>query len=601
MRSFFANMTIRFQLFFLSGVLVLALIGTNAFGIIALQHGEENMKNMAEIASTKMSQIAADSESTQEALGNQAEAIRRLGLANDAIVTFSNLRYWLTDLAVSLQNASEQNANVEKKKLSGLLNAIKLINPSAGQKITKNVEEIYDTGIEAVDAYADGNRILGNSKLDKARKLSIETNAILLSIVEELQKTATEAEEQALDNAENSIENADTAMEESEKASEEAISQSSLAIKLAMISVGVMTAISIILAGLIVIVLIKKIKVIVAAMTELAHGNLETVVPAATRNEVGDMAKAVQVFKDNGIKQREMEEAQKVEQQRQKERMEKMDSLTNNFDKNITEFIGTLTSSTEELQATAGSLASLAEEGSAQSGNLASATESASNNVNTVASAAEELTSSISEITKQITRSSEIANDAVSKADKANNVINGLLASAEKIGEVIELINDIAEQINLLALNATIEAARAGEAGKGFAVVATEVKNLATQTANATAEIASHISSTQEETKNTAAAIKEIATTIDQMNEISTAISAAMEEQGAATQEIARSIQNAAKSTEDVSKTVSGVAEASNQTGAAATEMNQATENMAKQANDLKTQVEKFLTDVKSV
>lgn len=340
---------------------------------------------------------------------------------------------------------------------------------------------------------------------------------------------------------------------------------------------------------------------IVSAMNKLKGGDKTVAVPYLERiDEIGEMAKSLQAFKETAIEADKMAERQKAEQQQKEERSKKVEQITGSFDSNINQFILQLSSAAKQMKDTSESLAELAEQGAGQAGSLSASTNNANSNVNTVASAAEELSASIAEITKQISKSSEIAKNAVSKADTANKVIEELLKSAEKIGQVSNLINDIAEQINLLALNATIEAARAGEAGKGFAVVASEVKNLATQTANATAEIGGYIAETQEQTKNTASAIGEIAKTIDEMNEISVAISAAMEEQGAATQEIARSIQQAAQSTQEVSSTVSKVSEAANQTGAAATEMNASTEELVKQSDALSNEVKKFLADIKT-
>ncbi len=346
----------------------------------------------------------------------------------------------------------------------------------------------------------------------------------------------------------------------------------------------------------------RPIAQIARSMNALADNNLNVEIPGLGRgDEIGDMANNVKIFKENAIQARKLEE-EKVESEKraQQEKRETMENLATDLEEKVGGVIESVSSATSNLQSTARNLSAIAEKGSSQAGTLSAASDSASNNVNTVASAAEELTASIGEINQQVSRSSEIAQTAVDKAKSANEVIGGLVGSSEKIGQVSELINDIAEQINLLALNATIEAARAGEAGKGFAVVASEVKNLATQTANATSEIAGHIAETQNQTKNTAEALEEIGKTIDEMSSISTTISTAMEEQGAATQEIARSIQHAAQSTNEVSSTVGGVSDASSQTGEAATNMNDAVDELAKQSNTLKNEIDSFLKNIRA-
>jgi methyl-accepting chemotaxis protein len=217
-----------------------------------------------------------------------------------------------------------------------------------------------------------------------------------------------------------------------------------------------------------------------------------------------------------------------------------------------------------------------------------------------VATATEELSSSIAEITRQVTQSARIAGQAVEESSRTTSTVRGLAEGAAKIGDVVKLINDIAGQTNLLALNATIEAARAGEAGKGFAVVAAEVKNLATQTAKATEEIAAQVGMIQQATGNSVAAIEGIGGTIGQINEIATTIASAVEEQGAATQEISRNVQQASAGTQEVSSNIGGVSQAAAETGAAASQVLSAADELSRQAETLRKEVGTFLADVRA-
>jgi methyl-accepting chemotaxis protein len=222
-------------------------------------------------------------------------------------------------------------------------------------------------------------------------------------------------------------------------------------------------------------------------------------------------------------------------------------------------------------------------------------------NVQTVASATEELAASIREIGNQVTESTGIISGAVEQAEDTNGKVRLLADAAQKIGDVVTLINEIASQTNLLALNATIEAARAGEAGKGFAVVASEVKNLATQTAKATEEIAAQVRAIQDSTDQSAKAIGEISHTINRVNEISTAIASAVEEQGAATQEISRNVQQASSGTAEVTSNIIGVTQASQQTSAGSSQVLSAASELARNGERLRSEVEDFLKTVRSL
>ena len=270
------------------------------------------------------------------------------------------------------------------------------------------------------------------------------------------------------------------------------------------------------------------------------------------------------------------------------------------FERDVSSMVGVISSAATELQATAQSMAATAEETSQQAEAVANAAGQASENVQTVAAATEELTASIHEISRQVNQSTHIAGAAVEEARRTDAMVQGLAEAAGKIGQVVKLINDIASQTNLLALNATIEAARAGDAGKGFAVVAGEVKNLANQTAKATDEISAQIAAVQTATKDAVGAIQGIGGTISKISEIASAIAAAVEEQGAATQEIARNVQQAAMGTGAVTSNIGSVTHAAGETGHAAHEVLSAAGELSRQSERLNSQVNHFLTDVRS-
>jgi methyl-accepting chemotaxis protein len=344
------------------------------------------------------------------------------------------------------------------------------------------------------------------------------------------------------------------------------------------------------------------VRAMTAAMGKLAADELDTEVPARERrDEIGAMAGAVQIFKENALRVRQMEaEAEQQKERAEAEKRATLRSLADDFERSVGGVVKTVASASGEMQSAAQSLSATAEEASRQSTAVAAASEQASTNVQTVASAAEELNASIGEIGRQVSTSAQIAGKAVSEAERTHQTVRSLADTAQKIGDVVKLINDIAGQTNLLALNATIEAARAGEAGKGFAVVASEVKSLATQTAKATDEIAAQITAIQSATGDAVGAIDGIGKTIGELNHIATAIASAVEEQGAATREIARNVQQAAAGTGEVSSNIGGVTQAATQTGASATQMLGAAGALAKEAATLRTEVDKFLQQVRA-
>jgi methyl-accepting chemotaxis protein len=336
-------------------------------------------------------------------------------------------------------------------------------------------------------------------------------------------------------------------------------------------------------------------------MTKLANGDLNIEIEGADRaDEVGGLARSLQVFKENAVTARRLEAEQRQQQVQKESRQHAVEEYIAVFDQQVCEALDTLSAASTEMHATAGSMSSTAEETSNQATAVAAASDQASANVATVASATEQLHASTNEISRQVTQSAEFARTAVVEADRTNATIQGLAETAQKIGEVVSLIQNIASQTNLLALNATIEAARAGEAGRGFAVVASEVKALANQTAKATEDISTQIAAIQGETGLAVDAIKAIGGTIRQMNEIASAIAAAVEEQGAATRDISHNIQLVAQGTNGVAANIAGVNEAAQETGTAAEQVLTAADDLSRQADKLRTNVNGFLGKIRA-
>ncbi len=338
------------------------------------------------------------------------------------------------------------------------------------------------------------------------------------------------------------------------------------------------------------------------AMRRLADGDAGIEVPALGRgDEIGSMATAVEVFRDNLIRTRRLEEeTAQARLAAEEQRKIGMCEMADRFEAAVGGIVGMVSASATELQATASTMTATATQTASQSTTVAAAAEEAAANVGTVAAAAEELGASVQEIGRQVTGSARMAQDAVQDADRTAALVQDLAEAATRIGDVVGMISTIAGQTNLLALNATIEAARAGEAGRGFAVVAAEVKELASQTAKATEEITGQIGRIQGATGQAVTAIDAITTRIREISAMAGTIAAAVEEQGAATQEIVRNVSQAAQGTGEVTSTIAGVAGAAEETGAAASQVLASASELSRQSEHLGAEVGRFLDTVRA-
>ncbi|CAO4180032.1 methyl-accepting chemotaxis protein [Methylorubrum populi] len=390
-----------------------------------------------------------------------------------------------------------------------------------------------------------------------------------------------------------------------EIALQEGIAQSNAAMSTAgtiqLLMAGLVLALGAALAFMIARSIIRPVSGMTQAMNRLAAGETDIVVPSQDAvDELGQMARAVDVFRQNAVARTELEAEQVAQQSARQRRADRVDQLVRDFEQRVAASISIVTAAATELDVTARSMTQVAETTNGQAISSASAAEEATANAQTVAAAAEEMVASLSEIERRVSQSHEVANHAAHEAETTNTSMLHLSKAAERIGEAVTMISELAGQTNLLALNATIEAARAGEAGRGFAVVATEVKELAAQTARTTEAISSQVSAIQAASAQALDAIHQIGRTIVSVNDITASIAATVVEQTAATNEIARNASEAAHSTQDVSTSVAQVQALSSETGSAAQQVRMASAELATQSENVKRDVDNFLAAIRA-
>ncbi|WP_341363721.1 methyl-accepting chemotaxis protein [Thalassospira sp. SN3W] len=474
--------------------------------------------------------------------------------------------------------------------------------------IPVRIRGTYSDALAALDSI--GNERLKNfyvELIDKMQKLSVGDDSLPelrkreLAAAEESQRLVIQSGEYA--NAMRSSVSELVAALNSEV--NDAATQAKVVEKQSLTALAVVAIAAILISLIIYVVyvrgnLLRRLAGLQTTMVQLADGNLDIDVPVKGNDEITAMGRAVEVFKDNALKVRELQaEEERLNRERNEALRDELLGLADTLQNEVESAVGEIAALAEQLQGVSGQMSQSAELVSGQTEDVASSAQEATGNVETVAAATEQLSASNAEINRQMAESTRISNNAADRAQETNQLVVSLSQSANRIGEVIALITDIAEQTNLLALNATIEAARAGDAGKGFAVVAAEVKNLANQTEKATEEIAGQISGIQKATGESVTAIEDIGRIIENINEIATTISAAVEEQGAATDEITRNVRSAADRTRTVSSSINDVASETGKTGELSGQVLATAQTASEKVENLRSRINGILEDLR--
>ncbi|MCA1430805.1 MULTISPECIES: HAMP domain-containing methyl-accepting chemotaxis protein [unclassified Bradyrhizobium] len=561
----------------------------------------------------------------QESLGKLAKEFSNFS------ATFAKVLQAKRDSALLVQNQLQRQANLLKYKLDDIGNNASDAEAQAIEFGTKQVNAQFQTASAAATQFVlTSDQAIANSALARLKFVENSLGAVYSmddKIVAGLKEAKSilgayrEALEKLIANAKlvdglvtemsgsaGAIQQGATAMKADLVAEQQRLDSESAATigqteqLVLMLAVGG-TLLGAVLAFLLGTGISRPMIAMCKAMRELASGNFDVVLPGLGRkDEIGEMAGAVEEFKIQAVAKAERDAAASEVQNREQaaSRRAELIRFADDFESAVGAIVSNVSASAVQLESAASTLTRTAETTQSLSSQVAGVSEQASSNMQSVATATEELSASVEEIGRQVRDSSRIAEAAVMQAKETDGRIGKLSHAAQQIGEVVKLITAIAEQTNLLALNATIEAARAGEAGRGFAVVASEVKSLASQTAKATDEISSHITGMQGATAESVAAIKEIGATIGQISSISTSIASAVEQQGAATQEIARSVQTVAQGTQTAATDIGEVNRGAAETGSASEEVLNSAKTLSSESTRLRTELDRFMANIRA-